>query len=33
MLKLARKYPEYGFEHNKGYGTKAFNVPTEIWSY
>src|SRR4030042_1486354 len=22
MLKLSRYYPEYGFEHNKGYGTR-----------
>ena len=36
MLKLARKYPEYGFEHNKGYGTKKHLMslqkygPTEV---
>ena len=23
MLKMAKKYPEYGFEKHKGYGTKA----------
>ena len=23
MLELAEKYPEYGFEVHKGYGTKA----------
>jgi ribonuclease HII len=23
IISLAQKYPEYGFEKNKGYGTKA----------
>ena len=23
MLEMAKKYPEYGFEKHKGYGTKA----------
>jgi ribonuclease HII len=36
MLKLAREYPQYGFDHNKGYGTKKHLAslkeygPTEI---
>ena len=23
MMEIAEKYPAYGFEHHKGYGTKA----------